>query len=379
MVKNLHKLLVILMMISAPVFAQTITGKVTSAPDGQTLPGVSVLVKGTTNGTTTDVDGKYSLSAPSSAKLVFSFIGYKTIEVDVANRSTIDLELAEDASQLNEVVVTALGIPKEQRALGYATATVGNEALVKTGSPNFASALYGKAPGVTINATPGGATSGVSISIRGFSSISGNTQPLIVLDGIPIRNGEARNGSFWNDQRIRGNGLLDLNPADIESISILKGASAAALYGSEAVNGVMLVTTKTGKGKKGIGVDFSASYNVDKIAYLPRYQNVRGPGYPLNYNDGGQDANGFITYPDGSRGLLGASVNFGPKFDGQPVRAFDGVMRPYSASNSSYADLFENAKSSNINLSISKATENSNMRFSFTRQDNGMISYGAKK
>ncbi len=378
MVKNLQMLVILLMMISTPVFAQTITGKVTSAPDGQTLPGVSVLVKGTTNGTTTDVDGKYTLSVASSEKLVFSFIGYKTVEVDVANRSTIDLELVEDASQLNEVVVTALGIPKEQRALGYATATVGSEALVKTASPNFASALYGKAPGVTINATPGGATSGVSISIRGFSSISGNTQPLIVLDGIPIRNGEARNTGYWGDQRIRGNGLLDLNPADIESISILKGASAAALYGSEAVNGVMLVTTKTGKGKKGIGVDFSASYNVDKIAYLPRYQNVRGPGYPINYNNGGQDANGFITYPDGSRGLLGATVNFGPKFDGQPVKAWDGEIRPYSASNNSYADLFQNAKSSNINLSISKATENSNMRFSFTRQDNGMISFGAK-
>ncbi len=378
MVKNLHKLIVVLMMIGGPVFAQTITGKVTSAPDGQTLPGVSVLVKGTTNGTTTDASGKYTLSAPSSAKLVFSFIGYKTVEVEVANRSTIDLELSEDASQLNEVVVTALGISKEERSLGYATATVNNEALVKTASPNFASALYGKAPGVTINATPGGATSGVSISIRGFSSISGNTQPLIVLDGIPIRNGEARNNGYWGDQRIRGNGLLDLNPADIESISILKGASAAALYGSEAVNGVMLVTTKTGKGKKGIGVDFSASYNVDKIAYLPRYQNVRGPGYPVSLNDAGQDAAGFITYPDGVRGLINTNVNFGPKFDGQPVRAWDGQIRPYSASNNSYADLFQNAKSSNINLSISKATENSNMRFSFTRQDNGMISYGAK-
>lgn len=384
MAKNLCKLLVILMIASGPVFAQTITGKVTSTPDGQALPGVSVLVKGTTRGTTTDANGTYTVSASPSGKLVFSYIGYKTQEVDVANRSTIDVGLEEDASQLNEVVVTALGITKEQRAVGYATATVGAEQLVKTASPNFANALYGKAPGVTINSTPGGATSGVSISIRGFSSISGNTQPLIVLDGIPIRNGEARNTDYWGDQRIRGNGLLDLNPADIESISILKGASAAALYGSEAVNGVMLVTTKTGKGRKGIGVDFSASYNVDKIAYLPRYQNVRGPGYPLNYNNGGQDAEGFIYYDtdgDGTketRGLLGASVNFGPKFDGKPVMAFDGKIRPYVASNNSYADLFQDASSSNVNLSVSKATDNANIRFSFTRQDNGMISYGAK-
>ncbi|MCE6990521.1 SusC/RagA family TonB-linked outer membrane protein [Dyadobacter sp. CY323] len=382
--KNLLRLVVMLMLASAPVFAQTITGTVKSATDGTTLPGVSVLVKGTTNGTTTDVSGKFTLTAATGNTLVLSYIGFKTIEATVGSQTVLDITMTEDANQLGEVVVTALGISKEQRAIGYATATINNEALVKTASPNFATALYGKAPGVTINATPGGATSGVSINIRGFSSITGNTQPLLVLDGVPIRNGESRNGDYWGDQRIRGNGLLDLNPADIENISVLKGASAAALYGSEAVNGVLLVTTKSGKGKKGIGVDFNASYNVDKIAYLPRYQNVRGPGYPLNYNNGGQDAAGFIYYDtdgDGvkeTRGLLDATVNFGPKFDGQPIMSFDGKIRPYSPSGNSYADLFENASSSNINLSISKSNENSNIRFSFTRQDNGMISYNSK-
>lgn len=345
--KNLLRLIVMLLMVSAPVLAQTITGKVTSGSDGSTLPGVSVLVKGSTTGTTTDADGTYSIAASGKATLVFSYIGYKTQEVAVGNGNVLNVTLVEDASVLQEVTVTALGIAKESRALGYATSTIKSDALIKTASPNFATALYGKAPGVTINATPGGATSGVSISIRGFSSITGNTQPLIVLDGIPIRNGESRNGDYWGDQRIRGNGLLDLNPADIENITVLKGASAAALYGSEAVNGVLLVTSKTGKGRKGIGVDFSASYSVDKIAYLPRYQDVRGPGYLKNYVDAGQDANGFIYYDtdgDGTketRGLLGATVNFGPKFDGQPVMAFDGKIRPYSPSGNSYADLFQ--------------------------------------
>ena len=383
MEKNLLKLIVMLLMISAPAFAQTIRGTITSSPDGQPLPGVSVLLKGSTNGTTTDATGKYTISA-GSGTLVFSYIGYKTVEAEIGGRSVIDLALQEDASQLGEVVVTALGVAKDKRALGYATAVVNNEALVKTASPNFANALYGKAPGVTISTTPGGATSGVSINIRGFSSITGNTQPLIVLDGIPIRNGSFSNGDYWGDQRLRGNGLLDLNPADIENISVLKGASAAALYGSEAVNGVLLVTTKTGQGKKGLGVEFSASYSSDKIAYLPRYQDVRGPGYMLNYNNGGQDDKGFIYYDtdgDGvgeTRGLLAATVNFGPKFDGQPVMAFDGKIRPYSPSGNSYADLFQNASSSNINLAISKASETSNLRFSFTRQDNGMISYDSK-
>ncbi len=384
MAKGILRLIILLLVISTPVLAQTISGRITASADGQPLPGVSILVKGTTSGTITDRDGKYSISAGGNRTLVFSFIGYKTKEVVAENKSVIDIALDEEANMINEVVVTAFGISKEQRALGYATAVVNNESLVKTANTNFATALYGKAPGVTINATPGGATSGVSISIRGLSSITGNTQPLIVMDGIPIRNGEARNGDYWGDQRIRGNGLLDLNPADIENISILKGASAAALYGSEAVNGVVLVTTKTGKGRKGLGVDFSANYSVDKIAYLPRYQNVRGPGYLRNYANGGQDANGFIYYDtdgDGkgdTRGLLGATVNFGPKFDGQPVMAFDGVIRPYSPSGNSYADLFQNANSSNINLAVSKATDNATLRFSYTRQDNGMISYGAK-
>jgi iron complex outermembrane receptor protein len=382
--KSLLKLIVMLMMVSAPVFAQTITGKITSSSDGTALPGVSVLVKGTTTGTTSDANGQFSVDASSKSVLVFSFIGYKTIEAEVANRSVVDIIMTEDASLLNEVVVTALGISKDQRALGYSTAIVNNEALVKTASPNFANALYGKAPGVTISSTPGGATSGVAINIRGFASITGSTQPLIVMDGIPIRNGDFNNGDFWSDQRIRGNGLLDLNPADIENISVLKGASAAALYGSEAVNGVVLVTTKTGKGKKGLGVDFSASYSADKIAYLPRYQNVRGPGYMLNYSNGGQNADGFIFYDtngDGvgdTRGLLSATVNYGPKFDGQPVMAFDGKIRPYSPSGNSYADLFQNASSSNVNLAVSKVSDASTLRFSFTRQDNGMISYEAK-
>lgn len=384
MKKTLLLLIIILAIISEPVFAQTITGKVTTKTDGQPLPGVSVVVKGSGSGTTTDGSGKFSITTSSKGILVFSYIGFKSQEITIGSRTSFEVTMEEDASQLQEVVVTALGIGKEQRGLGYATSTIKSDALVKVAAPNFASALYGKAPGVMINATPGGATSGVSISIRGFSSITGNTQPLIILDGIPIRNGEARNTDYWSDQRIRGNGLLDINPADIENISVLKGASAAALYGSEAVNGVLLITTKSGKGKKGLGVDFNASYNVDKIAYLPRYQNVRGPGYPLNYNNGGQDANGFIFYDtngDGvkeTRGLLGATVNFGPKFDGQPVMSWDGVIRPYSPSNNSYGDLFQNTSSSNINLAVSKVSDNSNVRFSFTRQDNGMISYGAK-
>src|SRR5690606_16289498 len=180
-------------------------------------------------------------------------------------------------------------------------------------------------------------------------------------------------------QRIRGNGLNDINPDDIASIDILKGASAAALYGSEAVNGVVLITTKTGRaGQKGFGVDFNASYNSDRIAYLPRYQNVRGPGYYTSHADLGQDENKFImvdTDGDGvgdTRGLVNTNLNFGPTFDGQPILSWDWQVRPYVAAKNSYADLFQPANGSNLNLALSHVSDKSSIRLSLTRQDNEM-------
>src|SRR5690606_16699589 len=152
----------------------------------------------------------------------------------------------------------------EAKSLGYAVNTVTAKDITQAAATNFASAIYGKAPGVRIASAPGGATSGVNIQIRGVNSIRGKTTPLIVLDGVPIRDGEYDNNNYWGDQRLRGNGLLDINPEDIESLSILKGASAAALYGSEAVNGVVLITTKSGKGQKGFSVDFTANASMDK-------------------------------------------------------------------------------------------------------------------
>lgn len=384
MKKQLLAFISIFVLINSSIYAQTITGRVIAKQDGQPMTGVSVSIKGTTSGTTTDVKGVFSIKASAQNTLVFSFIGFQTKEVAIDNRTTIDVSMDEDATQLEEVAVTALGITKQQRALGYASTTIKSDALIKTASPNFASALYGKAPGVRIAATPGGATSAVNITIRGVNSITGRSQPLIVLDGVPIRDGEVRNNDYWGDQRLRGNGLLDINPEDVDNISILKGASAAALYGSEAVNGVVLITTKSGKGKKGLGVDFNTSYSVDNVAYLPRYQNIRGAGAPLNVNNGGQDAEGFIYYDtngDGvkdTRGILNFSINFGPKFDGKPTMAWDGVVRPYEAQKDNYAGLYQQGLNSNINVAISQASENANLRFSLTRQNNQGVSLEAR-
>lgn len=383
MKKQLLVFISIFVLISSSIYAQTITGRVIAKQDGQPMTGVSVSIKGTNSGTTTDVKGVFSIKASAQNTLVFSFIGFQTKEVAIDNRTTIDVSMDEDATQLEEVAVTALGITKQQRALGYASTTIKSDALIKTASPNFASALYGKAPGVRIAATPGGATSAVNITIRGVNSITGRSQPLIVLDGVPIRDGEVRNNDYWGDQRLRGNGLLDINPEDVDNISILKGASAAALYGSEAVNGVVLITTKSGKGKKGLGVDFNTSYSVDNVAYLPRYQNIRGAGAPLNVNNAGQDAEGFIYYDtngDGvkdTRGILNFSINFGPKFDGKPTMGWDGVVRPYEAQKDNYAGLYQQGLNSNINVAISQASENANLRFSLTRQNNQGVSLEA--
>lgn len=372
--------LILILGITASVHAQErVVRGVVTADDGLAMPGVTVLDKTNQTGTTTNIDGEYSISVGPNSVLVFSFIGYATQEVAVGNQSEINIQLVEDASELSEVVVTAFGMDREQKSLGYATSTIKADELIKVGNPNVASSLYGKAPGVKIQAGAGGATSAVNIQIRGINSITGKSQPLIVLDGVPIRNEEVTNTSYWDDQRLRGNGLLDINPADVDNISILKGASAAALYGSEAVNGVVLITTKKGKaGEKGMQVDFNANVSFDKIAYLPRYQNVRGPGMPLHVQDLGQSDDGFNYNDDGQRILPNTTANFGPLFDGQPTLAWDGVARPYVAQEDNYAALFNNPVSSQFNVSIANATEKSNFRLSLTRQDNESLSLNSK-
>jgi len=353
---------------------QAVSGMVTDA--NGPLAGVTVSVVGTARAAQTDPAGYYSLQAANGETVRFSAIGYGTQELPV-NGPILNAMLLPGEATLDEVVVTAMGIKRAPKELGYAMSTVGAEELTKTGSPNFAGALYGKAPGVRISAAPGGATSGININIRGTNSITGNSQPLVVIDGVPMRQTSFNNSDYWGDQRARGNGLEDLNPEDIAAISVLKGASAAALYGSEAMNGVVLVTTKSGRGGDGFSLDFNATYTHDRVGYLPRFQNVRGPGYSLAYNDDGQADDMFVYYPNNraingvTRGVLGTSVNFGPKFDGQDVIAWDGQVRPYEAQNA-YHKFFNNPNNSVFNFALGNATENTNTRFSVTRQDNQM-------
>lgn len=247
-------------MVSGIMLAQQGVTGVVSSDDGELLPGVSVVVKGTTTGVTSDFDGIYSITVPnSSAVLVFSYLGMETKEVAVGNQTTLNVTMATSSEQLDEVVVTALGISREKKSLGYSVSEVGGDALDNVPQENVLNALSGKVSGVNINST-GGAGSTVNINVRGAASLSSDNQPLFVIDGSPVINTANNITEIGRDNKVDyGNAISDINADDIASVTVLKGASAAALYGSRAGNGVILITTKSGKSKKGLGVTINTS------------------------------------------------------------------------------------------------------------------------
>ncbi|MBF4494225.1 SusC/RagA family TonB-linked outer membrane protein [Flavobacterium sp. JLP] len=345
------------------------------------VPFAIIKEKGTKAQTNSDENGDFKISVNEGATIIISSIGFKTIEIKAVDG--LKVKLSTDTNELDGVTVTALGQSKKNKSIGYATSIIKSDAITKTASPTIANSLYGKAPGVRVSSTPGGAGA-INIQIRGLNSITGKNQPLIVLDGVPIRDGEVNNNDYWNAPRVKSNGLADINPEDIENISILKGASAAALYGSEAVNGVVLITSKSGKGKKGLGVDFSTSYSNNSIAFLPRFQYERGPGYsnPAYSTSAFLAPDGFAHYDtngDGiadTRGVSNGSSNFGMWFDGQPIMSWDGVVRPYSAQKDGYKNLFQNAWDGTTNIALSNNTENASVRFSYTHTESEGLSMG---
>ena len=264
-------------------WAQTrsVTGKITSIEDGSALPGVNVVLKGTTEGTVTDVSGNYAINVPETGgTLVFSFIGLTSEEVEVGTRSTVDVQMVPDVQQLTEVVVTAMGIEKDKKSLGYAVQEVDGNQITTAREGNLVNSLAGRIAGVQITNSSGNVGSSSRMVLRGASSLTGNNQPLFVVDGIPINNASYSSnfasgrttintidGSGGSD---KPNGAAEINPDDIESITVLPGPNAAALYGSRASNGVIVITTKSGKGTKGIGVsvNFYPQHLKNLCAYL---------------------------------------------------------------------------------------------------------------
>ncbi|WP_229244049.1 SusC/RagA family TonB-linked outer membrane protein [Emticicia sp. CRIBPO] len=259
--------------------SRTVTGKVTSLGDGMDIPGVNVVLKGTQKGTSTNANGRFSIEVNgNNAVLIFSFVGYEAQEVAVGSRSIVDVALALDAANLKEVVVTALGIKREEKSLGYSVGKIDGKELNRVVQENVLNGMAGKVAGVTVSST-GGTGSSVSMVIRGANSLSNDNQPLFVIDGVPIANTLNNVSQGGNDNRADfGNSISNLNPDDIENISILKGPSAAALYGSRAGNGVVLITTKNGSKAKKMTVSVTTSTVFDQPYKFLKWQTEFGPG-----------------------------------------------------------------------------------------------------
>ena len=348
----------------------TVKGSVTDVK-GEPIIGATVKAAGSHAGTVTNVDGEFLIKCPENTMLEVNYIGFAPQQVKADANHSVNVVLQEESTNLNEVVVTALGIKKDARKVGYAVANIDATELTKTGSPSIGTALYGKATGVAVKTAPGGATGAISINVRGLSSITQTNQPLIILDGVPVHNDEVNKGDYWAVQRSQSNALTNINPEDIENISILKGAAATAQYGSEGANGVVIISTKTGKGKQGIGVDFNMSLTGNWVAYMPEYQTTYGPGNAPQSRNSSYDAEGFVTYTDRNgnsvKGVANGSAYWGPKYDGRDVYFYDGTIRKYNAiSSNPWNDVFRTGFDQQYNLALTNSNDKGNFRFSYT-------------
>ncbi len=335
---------------------QKISGTVVGA-DGMTMPGVSVVEKGTKNGTVTDANGKYSISVNENSVIIYSFMGYKTVEEAVKNRSVINITLSDDNIALADVVVTALGIKRSEKSLGYSVSEVNGEEITKARNPNVMNSLAGKVPGLNISQNAGGPAGSSKVLIRGNTTISGDNQPLYVIDGVPMIN--TNFGSVGSSQFAAGYDMGDvastINPDDVASVSVLKGPSAAALYGSLASNGVIMITMKKGN-KKSLGLEFNSSVTFDKQA--TKYDDVQ-----TLY---GQGRNGLAP-SDVSTAQLTLYTGFGARLDPNVMAmGWDGQMHPYSLKTNNIDGFYQTGTTYTNSVAVSNATDNSSIRLSYT-------------
>jgi TonB-linked SusC/RagA family outer membrane protein len=333
----------------------TVSGVVTAASDGQTIPGVSVIVKGSKAGTQTDVQGRFSITANTGDALSISYIGFSTQEVRVAaGAQNLKIVLQEAANSLNEVVVTALNISKDKKSLGYSVQGLKSKDISEAKETNLVNALSGKIAGVQVTGSQGDMGSS-RIVIRGETSVSGNNQPLFVVDGVIVDNSQLQGA---NGSRDFANAISDLNSEDIESISVLKGPNAAALYGSRAAGGVILIKTKTGKGAKGLGITINSNTSFATLKVFPDYQNEYGQG-----------ANGLFSYVDGKGGGIndGVDESWGPALDGRLIPQFNsnGVAVPFIAHPNNVRDFFETGATYNNGVALAGSAEKFDYRVSY--------------
>ncbi|ERM81973.1 membrane protein [Rhodonellum psychrophilum GCM71 = DSM 17998] len=359
------------MALSYEVSAQqrVITGKVISEEDGLGLPGASILVKGTTVGTTTDLDGNYSINVPAGSNvLIYSFIGLKTKEEAIGNRSVINVTLNIDAAQLSEVVVTAIGIEREKKALGYAVSSVGEEQISNRPEADVSRVLQGKVAGVNITATNGMSGSGTNIIIRGYSSATGSNQPLFIVDGVPFSTGTNAANGFSTGGATTSSRFLDIDPNNIESVNVLKGLSATVLYGDQGRNGVILITTKSGAAKRRPAeVTVNQSFFTNKAASLPTFGNIYGngfqqqPGFFFSNFGPRMDTGLQVNHPVAASGLASIRNAF-PEFrnpDGTPI------LYDYKAYEDISTAFFRTGLVSNTSLQMSGSSDKTGFSASF--------------
>ncbi len=346
---------------------RNVSGTITDET-GTGLPGVSVLIKGSQRGTSSDAEGKYKLDLPDegieNTILIFSFVGYTSQEITVGNKSDISVKLFPEAKALNEVVVTALGISREKKALSYAVTEVKGSEFTQARENNVANALTGKIAGVNATGMATGPGGSSRIIIRGNGSLSGNNQPLYVINGMPMDNstpggGNASDGNGNNTDR--GDGIGGINPDDIESISVLKGGPAAALYGARASNGVILITTKKGKSQKGIGVEVNSNFTTENLSIVPDWQYEFGQGV-----DG-------VKPTTQTQAKSSGRLSYGARMDGSQVIQFDGQMRAYSPQKDNLKNFYRTGTNYINSISFTGGNEAINFRFGLNNTSSNSI------
>ncbi len=332
---------------------RVVTGNITSET-GEPLPGVNVLIQGTTQGTTTDVDGNYSLNVPSdAANLIYSFVGYRSQVIAIGNRSAIDISLEEDIAALDEIVVTAFGVEREKKAVTYAAQKVDVDDISKARELNVVNSLAGQVAGLDLVKSSAGVGSASRVVLRGNRSVAGNNQPLYIVDGVPINNSSRGNPGNENGGVQGGDGISNLNPDDIESVTVLKGPNATALYGSRAANGAIVITTKQGKAGQGIGVEYNVNASIDKALILTNFQNVYGQGSKGTYVKNGELA-------------------WGPRMEGQlvdhwsPDPNFEGPAQYAFLPHNNFEDFFDTGTNLSNTVTLTGGSEDVRGYFSFT-------------
>ncbi|MEL6866048.1 MAG: TonB-dependent receptor plug domain-containing protein, partial [Bacteroidota bacterium] len=363
-------LLGLLFFLARPFYSQAqdllLSGKVVDELE-ESLIGVNIIEEGQpSNGAVSDIDGNFSIQVSSpDAVLIFSYIGYRETRIQVGTQSVLKVVMKSNAQQLDAVVKTALGIKRQKRELGYSVEQIDGKAVELSNAPNIGNALAGRSAGVQItsgNGVDGGTT---RITIRGNNNISGNNQPLIVVDGVPLENDPGLDnigrGVDW------GSALNNINPNDIESIDILKGPTASSKYGSRGSNGVILITTKRGRKQQGIGINYSIQHKIIQPFRYRDVQNEYGAGGPISLTEPTfpTDSEGNLLYPRmvhtdngpfgqptmATFGFYSTGVSWGPRMEGQMIRWWDGEIRPFSPQPNNLQQFFSNGETTTHNLS----------------------------